>query len=132
MAYTSTRPDGSIEVGRIDGLAFGAITISGRRFTTDVLIFPDGSVKDQWWRARGHVLSGEDLAPLLAAGAREIVVGTGMHGRMRPVSGLVADLEAQGIRLITLANSEARRRYNNQLKVGAEGQRLAACFHLTC
>lgn len=132
MTYTTTQPEGSIEVGRIDGLAFGTITISGQRFTTDVLIFPDGSVKDQWWRTRGHELSGDDLVPLLTAGAREIVVGTGMHGRMRPVSGLVADLEAQGVRLTALANIEARRRYNHQLKAGAGGRHLAACFHLTC
>lgn len=116
----------------IDGLEFGTITIAGQTFSTDVLIFPDGSVKDHWRRARGHVLNREDLAPLLAAGSCEIVVGTGIHGRMRPVSGLVSDLEAEGIRLTILANVEARQKYNQRLKEGAQGQGLAACFHLTC
>lgn len=116
----------------IDGLEFGTITIAGQRFCTDVLIFPDGSVKDHWWRARGHVLSRDDLAPLLAAGSREIVAGTGMHGRMRPVSGLVSHLAAEGVRLTALANVEAMQKYNQRRKEGAQGQGLAACFHLTC
>ena len=127
MAYTTTQSGGSIEA-----LAFGTITITGETFTTDVLIFPDGSVKDRWWRGRGHVLTREDLTPLLVAGSREIVVGTGMHGRMRPVPGLVSALEAEGVRLTALANVEARRAYNQRLKQGAGGLRLAACFHLTC
>jgi hypothetical protein len=116
----------------IDGLEFGTITIAGQTFSTDVLIFPDGSVKDHWWRARGHVLSRKDLAPLLAAGSREIVVGTGIYGRMRPVPGLVSGLEAEGVRLTILANVEAMQKYNQRMKEGGPGQGLAACFHLTC
>jgi len=116
----------------IDGLEFGRITIAGRTYSTDVLIFPDGGVQDQWWRARGHLLSREDLAPLLAVNPGEIVVGTGVHGRMRPAAGLVSALAAEGVRLTLLPNAEARAEYNQRVQQGAEGLRLAACFHLTC
>jgi hypothetical protein len=116
----------------IDSLDFGSITIDGKTFTTDVLVFPDGRVQDQWWRAQGHVLSREDLAPLIKAQAEEIIVGTGIHGRMRPVAGLETALAAQGVRLTALPNAEARQRYNQRLKQRGQGQQPAACFHLTC
>jgi hypothetical protein len=116
----------------IEGLEFGRITIDGETFTTDVLVFPDGRVQDQWWRARGHVLTREDLAPLMKAGPEEIIAGTGVYGRMRPVSGLAAELANEGIRLTALPNAEARQRYNQRLEQPGRQHRLAACFHLTC
>jgi hypothetical protein len=117
---------------RIDSLDFGRITIAGQTYTTDVLVFPDGRVQDHWWRTRGHLLCAEDLAPLMAAKPAEIVVGTGIYGRMRPAGELVSDLGNQGVRLTLLPNAEARTHYNHQVAQGAEGRRLAACFHLTC
>ena len=117
---------------RIDSLEFGRITIDGRTYTTDLLIFPDGRVQDRWRRSRGHVLSREDLSPLLAAAPREIVVGTGVNGRMRPTAGLVSALAAEGVHLTLLPNGEARARYNQCVRQRGENQHLAACFHLTC
>ena len=120
---------------RIDSFDFGRITITGKTYTSDVLIFPDGRVQDQWWRARGHLLSREDLIPLLDTDPAEIVVGTGVNGRMRPAPGLVAALAAEGVRLTLLPNAAARTEYNQRVKRttrGATDQRLAACFHLTC
>jgi hypothetical protein len=38
----------------IESSAFGVMTIDGRTFSSDLIIFPDGSVKDRWWRQRGH------------------------------------------------------------------------------
>jgi hypothetical protein len=116
----------------IDKVEFGRITIDGKTFTTDVLVFPDGRVQDQWWRARGHVLTREDLAPLMRTQPQEIIVGTGAYGRMRPATGLATTLAAQGVRLTALPNAEARQRYNQLLGQRGRGPSLAACFHLTC
>ncbi|MDJ0781291.1 MAG: MTH938/NDUFAF3 family protein [Desulfosarcinaceae bacterium] len=117
---------------QIDGLDFGRITIDGRTYTTDVLIFPNGTVRDHWWRDRGHLLRREDLIQLLDTGPDQIVVGTGIHGRMQPAAGLAATLAAEGVRLTLLANAEARRHYNRLAQRGGAARRLAAGFHLTC
>jgi hypothetical protein len=116
----------------IEGLEFGRITIDGETFTSDVLVFPDGRVQDRWWRARGHLLTREDLVPLLEAQPGEIIVGTGAYGRMRTVAGLATELAAEGVRLTALPNAKARQTYNQRLKQPGREQGLAACFHLTC
>ena len=38
---------------KIDSFNFGAITIEGRTFTTDVIVFPD-RVNDDWRREEEH------------------------------------------------------------------------------
>ncbi|MFO7715989.1 hypothetical protein [Desulfosarcina sp.] len=49
----------------IDSSAFGVMTIDGRTYTSDLFIFPDGRVRDGWWRQRGHVLCVDDLLALV-------------------------------------------------------------------
>ena len=29
---------------------FGAIRVDGKTYTTDIIIYPDGRVSDNWWR----------------------------------------------------------------------------------
>ncbi|HDD24034.1 MAG TPA: hypothetical protein ENF52_01190, partial [Chloroflexi bacterium] len=69
------RPD--ILSGPIESYEFGRITIRGQTYTSDVLVFPDGQVQSNWWRAEGHRLRLEDLTELLSQRPDVIVVGTG-------------------------------------------------------
>jgi hypothetical protein len=39
---------------------FGHIIIDGKRYTSDLIVFPD-RVKVGWWRKEGHRLQLEDL-----------------------------------------------------------------------
>ena len=48
----------------IESTAFGVMTIDGRTYTSDLIIFPDGRVQDGWWRKRGHVLGVDDILVL--------------------------------------------------------------------
>ena len=113
----------------IQSTAFGTITIAGRTYNSDVLIFPDGRVEDGWWRRKGHALQVDDLLSLVEAAPELIVVGTGTAGRMRPDPSLRPFLDQQGIALIAQPNSEAMHVFNKKL---AEGAKIAAGFHLTC
>lgn len=113
----------------IQSTAFGSITVAGRTYTSDVLIFPDGRVEEGWWRRQGHALQVDDLLSLVAAGPELIVVGTGTAGRMRPDPGLRPFLDQRGIALLAAPNSRAVSVYNDKL---AEGVTVAAGFHLTC
>ena len=44
----------------IESYSFGKISINGKIYHSDVIIFPD-RVYDSWWRKEGHILHLEDL-----------------------------------------------------------------------
>ncbi len=111
----------------IDSCQFGQIVISGRKYTSDVIIFPD-RVRGDWWRKTGHQLRLEDIAEVIAAKPEVLVVGTGDSGLMKVLPEVQQALEAQGIQLITEATDKACQIYN-QL---CHSQKVVAALHLTC
>ena len=111
----------------IDSYRFGEIVISGRKYSSDVIIFPD-RVQGNWWRSKGHELSLEDIAGVLAESPEVLVVGTGAMGVMRVPPEVQQEIEAQGIRLIAAPTGEAGETYN-QL---SSSQKVVAALHLTC
>lgn len=112
----------------IESSEFGRMVIDGIAYTSDLIIYPDGRVRDSWWRMSGHRLTGDDIAGLLTSGCRVIVAGTGVNGFMRPDENLGALLEDRGIKFIAEPTPKAVRTYNSFLPQGGVG----ACFHLTC
>ncbi len=112
---------------KIDSYAFGEIVIDGRRYRHDVIILPDGVLPD-WWRLQGHSLAVEDLAPVLKAAPRTLVVGLGAQGRMQVPEATRRALEGQGIELLALSTAEACQVYNRLRHSGD----TAAALHLTC
>lgn len=113
----------------IESTAFGVMTIDGRTYTSDLIIFPDGRVTDGWWRRSGHVLTVDDVLAVVDASPDLIVAGTGTSGRMRPESGLVTFLAEREIAFIAKPNVRAVAIYNEKI---ASGIKTGACFHLTC
>ena len=113
----------------IESSAFGAMTIDGRTYSSDLIIFPDGSVKDGWWRQRGHTLAVDDVLSLIDAAPDLIVAGTGTSGRMRPEADLLPFLTERGVEFIAEPNPLAVKIYNEKLTGGLN---VGACFHLTC
>jgi hypothetical protein len=113
----------------IESSAFGRMTIDGRIYTSDLFIFPDGRVKDGWWRQRGHALIVDDILTLVDAASELIVAGTGTSGRMRPEADLSPFLREKGIKFIAEPTPRAVAIYNQRC---AAGLSVGACFHLTC
>lgn len=112
----------------IDDFAFGSMVIQGRRYRSDLIIFPDGKVRDNWWRKSGHRLAPADIATLVETAPDMIIIGTGMNGRMRAVGNLSEMLAQKGISLVCEPNAQAVARYNATIGT----RRLGAGFHLTC
>jgi len=106
---------------------FGQITIDGRRYTTDVLIFPD-RVDYGWWRREGHRLSVDDLKDVLQAKPEVLVVGTGYHGYMKVPNEVREYLASKNIELIVQSTREAYKTYNRL----ASTKRVVAAFHIAC
>lgn len=111
----------------IESYDFGRMTINGKRYTSDVIIFPD-HINASWWRKEGHNLSIDDLKDVLQAEPQVLVVGTGYHGYMKVPDEVKEYLMSKKIELIVESTREAYRTYNRL----ASTKRVVAAFHLTC
>ncbi len=111
----------------IDSYHFGEIVVSGKKYSSDVVIFPD-RVSDNWWRKTGHQLCVEDIAEVITENPEVLVVGTGASELMRVLSEVEQAAQAQGIKLIMETTAKACQTYN-QL---SRSQRLVAALHITC
>ncbi|MDH4305728.1 MAG: MTH938/NDUFAF3 family protein [Nitrospira sp.] len=111
----------------IDKYSFGSITIDGRTYDTDVIIYPE-RIDDRWWRKEGHWLQLADLGGVRETHPSVLVVGTGYFERMY-VDPSVSDwLQQQGITLIACDTTRACTEFN-RLK---ETQKVVAVLHLAC
>lgn len=106
---------------------FGKITIDGKHYKTDVIIFPD-HVNDGWWRKEGHRMSIEDLKDVLQAKPEVLVVGTGYYGSMKVPNEVKEYLTSKKIELVIENTREAYKTYNRLTPT----KRVVAAFHLTC
>ena len=113
---------------KIEAYSFGCMVIDGKRYTSDLLIYPHGHVESTWFRKRGHLLSRNDISALIQAGPEILVAGTGASGLMKPEKGLKEWLSQKGIRFISLPSIEAVAYYNHF----SLEKPVGACFHLTC
>lgn len=112
----------------IENCTFGAMVIDGKRYTSDLIIFPDGRVKDSWRRKSGHRLSIDDIQGLIESGPEIIVAGMGASGLMRPEKMLENFLSQKGIEFKQASNRKAIELYNEVFS----RKKVGACFHLTC
>jgi hypothetical protein len=112
---------------KIEKYKFGSIVIEGRKYTSDVIIYPD-RVDDSWWRKEGHSLCPEDLEGPLAASPEVLIIGRGKVGIMRIPEETRRFIESKGIELIALRTGPACEEYN---KLSAR-KKVVAGLHLTC
>ena len=114
-------------VNVIDSYQFGLVVISGKRYTSDVIIFPD-RVKEGWRREAGYQLRLGDIAEVMAENPEVLVVGTRAVGLVKVPPEVQQAVDARGIKLIAEATAKACQTYN-QL---CYSQRVVAALHLTC
>ena len=111
----------------IDSYQFGLIVVNGKKYTSDVIIFPD-RVRDNWRRKTGHQLCLDDIAEVLTENPEVLVVGTGASALMEVLPEAQQAVDARGIELIAEATDKACNTYN-QL---CQSQKVVAALHLTC
>ncbi len=111
----------------IDSYHFGQIVINGKKYTSDVIIFPD-RVRGNWWRKTGHQLSLEDIAEVITQKPDVLIVGTGASGLVRVLPEVQPEVETQDIKLIVEATDKACHTYNHL----SQSQKVVAALHLTC
>jgi hypothetical protein len=114
---------------KIDKYEFGEIYIDGKKYNTDVIIFPD-KVESNWWRKEGHSLCLEDLREVLGYKCDIIVIGTGMNNMMEVKDEVIKYFRRKNIEIVINTTTDACKTYN---KLTEKGDKIViACLHLTC
>ncbi len=108
---------------------FGSMVIGDKIYRSDVIIYPDGRVADNWWRASGHRLAVPDIQDVMATHPDIIVAGTGIYGRMQVTPEVNDVLADQNIELVAMRTENAAKEFNRLIQTS---QSVAGCFHLTC
>jgi len=111
----------------IESYDFGRIVINGRRFGSDLIVFPD-KVDGNWRRKEGHILSVDDVKEIVDAKPEVLVVGTGYSGLMKILPQTERYVKSSGIELIAAKTEKACKIYNELSK----SRKVVAALHLTC
>lgn len=114
-------------MNRIDSYHFGQIVISGRKYSSDVIIFPD-RVQNAWHRSSSHQLNLKDIAEITDENPEVLIVGTGTAGLVKVLPEVKQEAEARGIKLIAEPTEDACNTYNSL----SHSQKVVAALHLTC
>ena len=113
---------------QIDSYQFGKIVIDGVDYSKDCLIL-DGVVQANWWRKQGHLLSAEDLQPIITAKPTVLIVGCGASGLMKISDEVRHVLLEEDIQLEAVNTARAVERFNELSQTDVD---IAAALHLTC
>jgi len=113
---------------KIDSYSFGSMTIDGKIYNADVIIFPE-KVSPSWWRKEGHSLAIEDLEEILKYKPEVLVVGRGYSSQMRIPPETRRILQYKNIRVIDTETGKAYPIFNDEI---AKGTKVVGAFHLTC
>lgn len=112
---------------KINSFHSGEITIEGKRYSSDVIVFPY-RVKSDWWRQSGHQVYPEDIEEAVKEKPEVLVIGTGEQEMIKVPSETKCYLEEQGVELITEATGKACQTYNEL----CSSRKVIGAFHLTC
>lgn len=118
---------GGFRVSVIDSYQVGEITIDGKAYSSDVIIFPD-RVQGSWWRIKAHELCLQDIADAIAENPEVLIVGTGVSGLVTVLPGVKQEIAARDIKLIVEPTGEACKTYNRL----SRSQKVVAALHLAC
>lgn len=114
----------------IDSYDFGLIVVKGKRYTSDVIVFPE-KVIDKWWRKEGHRIYVDDLKEVFSHAPlpEVLVVGTGHYGLVKVMPEVEKALETHKVKSIIQPTKEAYKTFNELCRAG---KRVVGVFHLTC
>ncbi len=112
---------------KITHYSFGKITVDGKTYTSDVIIYPD-KVDPSWWRKEGHYLQVEDIADAISEKPDIVIIGTGYSGVMRVPEATLNFVKSKGIVVHVERTGKAVELFNNMPK----DKKVIALLHLTC
>jgi hypothetical protein len=115
----------------IKKLSWGRLEVEGHGAFKDAKLFPGGAREWDWGETgtgHGRGIQRADVEELLEHGATEVVVGTGVYGRLRVGREIIELLEARGIAVHRMRTNKAVELFN-ELR---ERKAVGGLFHTTC
>ena len=104
------------------------MVINGNRYDSDLILF-ENTIKDNWWRKKGHELCVADIQSAIEQFNPAVVIaGTGKFGFMKILKDTESFLQAHKIRLIAQKTEQAYKTYNELI----DTEKVLGLFHLTC
>lgn len=113
---------------KIENYSFGKMTINGKSYNNDLIVFPD-KIESNWWREEGHSLSLEDLDSVLQYNPDYLIVGCGEQGQMDVPSKTKAELKKRNIDIVSGKTAAMCVLFNRYMEAD---EKAVGAFHLTC
>ena len=117
---------------KVDKLSFGSIIVDGRKFSRDVLIFSDGTVKKRkggFLMFGSHNIKKGEIEELARGAPDAIIVGTGTNAKANLAPGVENWAKEKNLSLIVQPSYEAITKLN---ELTEQGKKVAALIHITC
>ncbi len=111
----------------IDSYHFGTVVIDGKRYNSDVIIFPI-HIESGWRRKKAHQLHLDDIKNIMEEKPQVLIIGTGSTGLLKVLPETQEYLKKQDVKLIAQSTNQACETYNRIF--GSE--KVIAALHLTC
>jgi hypothetical protein len=111
----------------VESYSFGRMKISGKVYTSDLIIFPD-RINASWWRKTGHRVYLDDLHGIFDEEFDVLIVGTGNAGLMKVDEEVIQHAKSEGFDLIIEKTKKAVELFNALFPQ----KKTIAAFHLTC
>ena len=119
----------------IEEYRFGSITINGKTYAEDVVVYWSGEVL-KWRRRESHVIDVEDVTGAVKENPDTIIIGTGEAGLTKITGEAQNFIQKKGIKLIIDKTEEAIRTFNVIIEKSQEEEgkprKVIGLFHLTC
>ena len=119
-------------MAKVSSFDFGSIVIDGKQYGYDVVLLPDGSVKEREASKAmfgSHAIRKGEIEELSKAKPETLIVGTGTSGMAEVSQDAEAYAREAKLNLVVLPSSEAVEKLNQLVD---EGKRVAALIHITC
>jgi len=114
----------------IDKFKFGSITVDGKKYNRDLLIYADGHIekrKGGFWIFGSHNIKKEEIDQLCKDHPDLVIVGTGTDGKAIPSFDTEILGKDKGIELSVSPSGEAIEKLNEMKE-----RKVVALIHITC
>ena len=119
-------------IAKIDNFSFGSIVVEGKKYSRDVLIFGDGTVKKRkggFFMFGSHRIKKKEIEELIQGQPETIIVGTGTNGAANIGPEVESWAKEKNLSLIVQPSYDAVAKLN---KLTEQQKRVAALIHITC
>jgi hypothetical protein len=119
-------------MAKIDSFNFGFIVVDEKQYSSDIVILPDGTVKERTpgkGRLGSHTIARGEIEALTKTQPEVILIGTGVQNMARLAHDAEFYLTEPDLDLTLLPSNEVVKKYNQLIE---DGEKVAALIHITC